>query len=738
MTQNVPPKTGPTGDMAVSITNPNSALGGIYATLSAFGNLMVALDPLNIFSDPFEGVTVETTNRWTTTGTVAPTQTTGSLFVNPAATASATSAITSLPTFTFTSPQSIGFVATLEAATATGNHRFMGFGTPPSAPGTAAAPLYDAIGFEIDTSGVMRCSVYTQGTRTFTQVLATPTDGLSHRYVVTVRGDIAMWFKDSFDLPVATTQVQPNTQILPARFASLNSASVTGTPTMTVIGVAVLDHARCATQVADGTYHWRKAKVGPYGDQSVSIVNPVGAAAGLAVGVTTYGFMRATVEPHYLFNDPFDGGMDVTNRWTLSGTTVPTMATQAGRVSISPGATLSGTSIMASQPTFSFFGLNFLANGWIAQFEASNAASGGLFYLNSHRFMGYGTPPATLSAAYTASAATGPMLDAIGYEIDVDGRMYPVVYTNGVRTRPSLTFGGTDFNTGNGAPISTTNPGGSRTLADGLMHSFGLAVRGDYIFWYVDGSDYPSAQLTFKGANYTMPNTQTQPLRFHQVNGAASAPSGTMIFRMGSVGVADTGSNHAQLADGTYPWRKAQISKSGGLALTPAPALPTYTVVAETATGLFSAGTRKDYLSIEHAAAATKTLRLLRVAISGYQTTALVGTIWAKIFYGTAATSAGTVQASTATNAGVVAAEAVCKILPTVTAATLKYSAAVGAITAATANIGFDTAILYDSMDAVHQPMTLRQGQLECLCIALYSNVAHNITPQVTVIFSEE
>lgn len=737
MTQNIGAKVGAAGDQAVSITNPNSALAGMYATLNPYGALNVSVDANSLFSDSFEGASIDTSIKWSSTGSVAPANSTGSMTVNPSTTASATVAVASQPSFSATSPLTAGWIATIEATTiATGNHRFMGFGAPASAPGTSAAPLFNAIGFEIDTAGQLRASVYTQGTRTFTQTLTTPVDGGAHRYVVAWRGDIAIWYLDTFDIPAAYTQVSPATQLLPLRFASLNSASVTGTPTLSVVGAGVMDQARTGIILTDGTYPWRKNKIGAYGDQNVSIVNPLGAAAGTAVGVSTYGYLRATIEPHYLFNEPFDSGADTTNRWTLGGTVVPSAAT--GRLTVAQGASLSATSIAATQPSFTFLGLNFLGVGWIAKFEAASASNGGLFYLNSHRFMGLGVPPTTLSAAYTGSATTGPMLNAIGYEIDTDGLMYPVVYSNGVRIRPSLTFGGTTFNVGNGVANSSTNPGGSRALADGNFHTLGMVVRGDYIFWYVDGNDYPAASFTYRAANYTVPDLQTLPLRFHAVNGAASAPSGTMTMQIGSLGVVDTGSNHVQVADGTYPWRKATIHKSGAQYTNPGPSLlPSYTVTNEVAVAL-TANNRLNTFSIEHSAASTKTVKIRRITVAVSNTTAVAGFIQCRVYYGTSASTAGTAAAVQRTNEASAAAEATCKTTPTITAATLKVSASLGQMPA-TAGAGLGPVTIYDATSGSDMdPLTLRAGFLESLVVAFQSTGANGLTPYMTVYFTEE
>lgn len=168
--------------------------------------------------------------------------------------------------------------------------------------------------------------------------------------------------------------------------------------------------------------------------------------------------------------------------------------------------------------------------------------------------------------------------------------------------------------------------------------------------------------------------------------------------------------------------------------------LATYKVMADSiASGALVANTRKDILSLEHAASATKTVKIRRVRIGGFQTTALVGTVYAKIFRGTAASSGGTATTPQPANPATTAAEVTCKTLPTITAATLLDTGTVGFLSAATAQTGFIDLILYDWQEAGEtQPLTLRSGTLDTIVIAIYSNVAHNLTLQITVTFTEE
>lgn len=237
-----------------------------------YGSLHVATDPTIAFADPFDGVVFDTINRWNTYGSVAAAQTQGNLAINPSTTASATVAVASQPLINIGLQVQVAMIVKFESGTtALGNHRFFGLGTAPSNVGTAAAPLTDAVGFEIDTSGVLRASVYDTGTRVFTQALTMPTDGLSHILMMYLRGDLAMFYLDDMFTAVATTYTGPASSNLPVRLASLNSASVTAaTPTMVVEAMGVMDPCRLAPGVSDGTYPWRKVRIDPQGAMSVA------------------------------------------------------------------------------------------------------------------------------------------------------------------------------------------------------------------------------------------------------------------------------------------------------------------------------------------------------------------------------------------------------------------------------------------------------------------------------------
>src|SRR4051812_22814157 len=90
-------------------------------------------------------------------------------------------------------------------------------------------------------------------------------------------------------------------------------------------------------------------KFNVYGDESVSMTNPVLAALGVHAGLSGYGAQRVTQEPSVLLTDPFDGTFDP-QVWVTGGTVAPTVA--GGRALIEPGTTASASSGLMSVPSF--------------------------------------------------------------------------------------------------------------------------------------------------------------------------------------------------------------------------------------------------------------------------------------------------------------------------------------------------------------------------------------------------
>jgi len=274
-------------------TTTNDPVTGVGGNVALTGQVQTRIDPTEVFNESFEGGVIDVTNRWNApvlagSGTVTQSSTLG-LVVTVGTTANNAGALSSQFLFPtqYGSPASLAFGFKIEATTiATGNYRFMGYGTQGTSYSTSD-PIANGIGIEITTAGVLRAVIYASDVVVFSQNLTVPVDGLEHVVVIQTLGNFTLWFMDTFSVPAATAQLQsPDITLLPLRFASLNGGSTTtGTPALTVYGVSLLDSGRNASQLADGTYPWRRATVSSVGNLAVTEpdITVTGASAQTAV-----------------------------------------------------------------------------------------------------------------------------------------------------------------------------------------------------------------------------------------------------------------------------------------------------------------------------------------------------------------------------------------------------------------------------------------------------------------------
>ncbi len=176
-----------------SDNNPSS-----FGTVFPAGFVRVSDEPTQIFYDPFD--TLDATDRWIATsagGGVGPAVAVGNLTIGTGTTINGYSHAVSKPSLEPTVPAWLGIssVIKLEYPIILNTYRFWGLGTAPGTP-TAAAPLTDAIGFELATDGKLYAVVYASGVRTVIQDLSAatgnnkqPIDALSHHYIIYYRTD---------------------------------------------------------------------------------------------------------------------------------------------------------------------------------------------------------------------------------------------------------------------------------------------------------------------------------------------------------------------------------------------------------------------------------------------------------------------------------------------------------------------------------------------------------------------
>lgn len=257
------------------IASPASAAVGVSASVGITGALSIAPPAGTLFIDAFDSTGLDTINRWTLVTANGGTDT-QSLGTNTLATTTVASSQVSLstqPTFMPTgSSYSGGVYVQYESVLQINTHGFWGFGTP-AASFTAATPLLNAVGFEIDLMANLNAVVYSNGTKIFSANLNAYKNINPNLFVITYRADAVFFFINSFEIPVASA-VGYNIDALnlPFRIHRINSTTPPVSSTsLAISAAAVVDsNPNAVTNISDGTYGWRKAKVDANGNLSTS------------------------------------------------------------------------------------------------------------------------------------------------------------------------------------------------------------------------------------------------------------------------------------------------------------------------------------------------------------------------------------------------------------------------------------------------------------------------------------
>jgi hypothetical protein len=246
---------------------------------------------------------------------------------------------------------------------------------------------------------------------------------------------------------------------------------------------------------------------------------PTDPVNGTKAKVLPFGALSVSPDPTAVFDDTFETTTIDPNLWILSGTTPPSAA--SGVLSVSPGLAINGFSRLVSVPTFGVLAGAFMISTFRVILSAAASS-------NNSQYWGVGLSP-------TTPTTTNPITDGIGWEQDTGGALNAVVYTGGSRNLVA----------------TVSRP------SDGLGHLYQLYSKGQVNYWLLDG-----VQVAFSSS--LIPNVQTLPAIIQSVN-AASVPGLTPVLRANAITVADTGRNATNLSDGTYPFRRAQVSAAGGL-----------------------------------------------------------------------------------------------------------------------------------------------------------------------------
>lgn len=270
---------------------------------------------------------------------------------------------------------------------------------------------------------------------------------------------------------------------------------------------------------------------------------------GIVAKADPFGALQVSGIQTALFSDTFDAALDTTNRWAVSGTTLPTAV--SGALVASLTAANSVSSVAVSQPSFS---PSVAPNLLVGQMNIGSQQTNP----NAHRFFGVG-----VVSSY--SAAT-PLTDGHGFEVDVTGALNAVVYIGGVRyvvnsTNPALITA-----SGGWAPNMTLATYGSNLVwpANGIAI---LVIRyyNGYAYFYMSntatGLDVPIGV-----ASWT-PAIGTLPLRFAAITTPTVSTVLATTFTLTAFLLGVSGGSNYTNSDAAYPWRQQSVDSSGRAAV---------------------------------------------------------------------------------------------------------------------------------------------------------------------------
>ena len=238
---------------------------------------------------------------------------------------------------------------------------------------------------------------------------------------------------------------------------------------------------------------------------------------GTQVSAQPHGALRVTPDPTSIFYDSFSGGtLDVTDRWTTSGTA----PTQAGGMLTFPSGTASTTSLLVSKVTPAIGASQYLFPAIIVRLESAVGSGVG-------RFWGLGTVPTTPAVGSLAQ-------EGVGFEVEsTAGALQAVTYTGGAKT----------------VIATLTRP------TDNLFHRYSMQYRNSRTYWFIDDINVYVTTATF--LNTTI---QDLPPLISSVSGTTPVNAPSMV--VSAVGVSDLNRRGTQIVDGLFPHRAATIKPS--------------------------------------------------------------------------------------------------------------------------------------------------------------------------------
>lgn len=286
------------------ITNGVAIKDSVGTAVSATqdGSLRVSPTATKVFYDAF-GTGFDTTANWampiSAGGGAGEAWVPGSISLGTGTTPGGYASVQSQPSFQPVPPgfNIYQFAITLPAVTPANTEAFWGFGTAPATP-TAANPITEGCGFELQLGGKMAAVCFAAGARSVIQDLsaatgngAQPADGAVHSYYIFFRDDYYWFCIDSLTNVVAAQLHGTNAlniHVQPIKIQAVAGPSApSGSLSLTIASVWVGDTGRNAGMIADGAHPWRRASVSALGGLSVTPLANSGAGAYSAVTIGT-------------------------------------------------------------------------------------------------------------------------------------------------------------------------------------------------------------------------------------------------------------------------------------------------------------------------------------------------------------------------------------------------------------------------------------------------------------------
>lgn len=251
------------------------------------GEQRVAQEPNQLFRDTFDSA-LDTVNNWNTptasgTGAIIATEVGGggAILLTGGTALNAYSQLTSQAKFPAIEPgyMQMAWRVNIENPVLTNSYRFWGLGIVPATP-TFAAPITEAVGWEISTAGRLYAVTWTGGVRTQIADLSSsgtnvqPQDSAAHKYYLTFRGDQSYWGLESIDNVCAqylTGASGPNVNTLNLAVLAVSGGGTAAT--IQVNGVSLGDTARNNIVPSDGLFPWRKQRVAAQVGTTVSVTS---------------------------------------------------------------------------------------------------------------------------------------------------------------------------------------------------------------------------------------------------------------------------------------------------------------------------------------------------------------------------------------------------------------------------------------------------------------------------------